>query len=112
MIAAVLSRWGLGWLLGPVGKALALGLAALVVVHLIRQDAIADCEADELRAQLALKDAQLAEQAKIIDAARTRADAAEARATELKDLTNDIILDTGSSCPIDDDLRERLRSIR
>lgn len=112
MISSLLARWGLQWIMGPVGKALLLAAAALVAIHLIRQDALADCEADQLREELALKDAQLEAQARIIAAARTRADETAQRVAELEDLTNDILLETSGTCPITDDLRERLRAIR
>lgn len=112
MIAAFLARWGLSWVLGPVGKALALAAVVFIAVHLIRQDALADCEADQLREELALKDAQIEAQARIIESARKRADETANRVAELEDLTNDILLETSGSCPIPDDLRERLRAIR
>lgn len=111
-MSALLLRYGLGWLLGPAGKAMAVGLALLLVVTYIRQDAYADCQADQLRDQLAQKEIQLAEAQEIAETARERATTAEAEVDKLGDLTDDLISEAGSTCPISDDLRERLREIQ
>lgn len=111
MIAAWLARVGLGWLWGPIGKALLIVAGALLVVHLIRQDALADCAADQLAAEIELERERTVAAQKIANEARARADQSEERIAQLEELTDDLISETTDACPVSDDLRERLRSI-
>jgi len=112
MITALLARWGLGWLLGPMGKAVGIAMAGILVIHFIRADAIADCQAKQFEVQLiqAGLDQRIAED--IADSARARARESEIKIRELEGITNEIILNNTNGCAISDELREQLRAIQ
>ena len=112
MIAPLLARWGLGWLLGPMGKAIGIAVVGLLVIHFIRADAIAGCQAKQMEAQLVQADIDQRAAEDIADAARKRAREAEIKIRELEGITNEIILDNNDSCAISDELREQLRAIQ
>lgn len=99
-------------MLGPFGKAIGIAVIGLLVVHFIRADAIAGCQAKQMEAQLMQADIDTRAAEDIADAARERARKAETRIRELEGITNEIILNNTDSCPISDELREQLRAIQ
>lgn len=115
MFAGLLAKWGLGWVLGPAGKIMAVVTVLIVAVTIIRADAKADCRADQLEATIEQMQADQKAADEITETAQARATEAENRADELERLTNELIsenADRGDGCAVSDELREQLRAIR
>lgn len=92
-----------------------LGLAFLAWTAYQRADATADCEADQLRAELTEAKRQLAVVNEIAENARLRADQAQVELQNAMEASNELqrTLDaSGASCPIPDDVRDGLLRIR
>ena len=99
----------------PAGRIILIGLAFAAWTAYQRHDATADCEAEQLREELIEVQRQLEVSREIAANARTRADAAEAELQTATEAQNDLVeeLETsGTSCPIPDNIRERLLDIR
>lgn len=100
----------------PMGQALGVLLALTIWTVYQRQDAASDaeslCQQEQFEAQVAEKERQLAVAEEIAQDARRRADSAEAEMLTLREAANEVLEESGPSCDIPDDLRQRLRDIR
>ena len=109
----------LNWLMGPIGKWVLVALLFTGWTVGNRVDAArkarAECQLDQVQAQLEAEKARAAKAEKIAEAARLQADKTQIELTELEKVKNDLLeqLDSqGPACDIPDDLRQRLLGIR
>lgn len=107
--------WAVKLIFSPVGKVLLAVLAFVTWTAYQRADATADCRDEQLRQELEQANRMLVEAQRLASEASLRA-ARTAQELKLLEADRDSILSDmearGASCPIPDDLRERLRAIR
>lgn len=99
----------------PAGRLLLIALAFFAWGAYQRLDATADCEAAQLREELAESQRQLSIAQQIALEARSRADAAEKDIEELKGIADALTSEInaqGGGCALDSDTRDRLLRIR
>jgi len=116
MLSGLIGSKVVQWALGPAGKIILLVLAFSAWTLYQRHDATRTCEAEVFQEQLIETQRQLVISDRIAQEARERADATEAEINvlegQLDDFQNAMQSRPGSSCPIPDDLRERLLRIK
>lgn len=111
----MLAAKAISFLLSSAGRTVLVGLAFFAWTAYQRHDATVDCETEQLREELVEAQRQLRVVQGISKNARFRADKAEAELLTAMEAQNDLVKELnvqGASCPIPDNVRERLLSIK